>query len=155
MTRKRIIGGAVIISALTIWFVTNNEGTVYKAYPDQGGVWTICVGHTGPTIRPGQRATQAECDEYLRQDLQKAADAVDTLVKVSLNDNQRTALIDFTFNVGTKAFAKSTLLRKLNAGCYECVGPELLKWIIVAGKPNKGVYNRRVRTAALFNRKVS
>lgn len=153
--RKYLLGGAAAVSALCVLFVSTNEGTVYQAYPDQGGVWTICEGHTDPTIHKGQVASRAQCDAYLTQDLQTAAKTVDTAVVVPLNDPQRTALIDFTFNVGVKAFTHSTMLRKLNTGCYACVATELPKWDIVAGKHNPGVKSRRLREAALFNRKVT
>lgn len=153
--RKYLLGAAGAVSALCVLFVSTNEGTVYHAYPDQGGVWTICEGHTDPSIHKGQVATRAQCDTYLTADLASAAVTVDTAVTIPLNDYQRTALVDFTFNLGSSAFTHSTLLRKLNAGCYSCVATELPKWDVVAGKHNPGVRGRRLREAALFNRKVA
>jgi lysozyme len=34
----------------------NFEGCVLTAYADQGGVWTIGYGHTGPGVHAGWRA---------------------------------------------------------------------------------------------------
>jgi lysozyme len=42
--------------------------------------------------------------------------AVASAVKTELTEDQFSALVSFTFNVGAGAFRDSTLLRKLNAG---------------------------------------
>ncbi len=49
-------------------------------------------------------------------DLQPVKKAVDGMVKVLLGEYQRAALYSFTYNVGTGAFSKSTLLKRLNTG---------------------------------------
>uniref|UniRef100_UPI000565A463 lysozyme n=1 Tax=Bartonella florencae TaxID=928210 RepID=UPI000565A463 len=51
---------------------------------------------------------------------------------------------------GTKAFSKSTLLKKLNQGDYEAVPSELQKWNKVGGKPFVGLSNRRAAEAGLW-----
>jgi lysozyme len=61
-------------------------------------------------------------------DLRTAGDAVDKLVRVPLNEGERLAYTDFTFNVGVDAFAKSTALRKLNAGDRAGACAEMLRW---------------------------
>lgn len=67
--------------------------------------WTIGWGHYGPDVKEGQTITQTEADELLLADCQRFADAVDNPANVPLtaqiNDNQRDALISFTFNCGT------------------------------------------------------
>lgn len=79
-------------------FVKQVEGCRDTPYQDQRGVLTCGVGHTGKDIhgkplRWGQVYTQAEIDAWLKSDMEWAADAVDSLVKVPLNENQRAALI--------------------------------------------------------------
>jgi lysozyme len=158
MTRRLVLGAAAAISALTIGFVTQQEGTKYRAYLDSANIPTICVGHTGPEVHMGMVATEYECQAYLKQDLAIANVAVSRAVRVPINDNQRAALISLTFNIGETAFERSTLLRKLNAGDYEGAAREFPKWdkarVRGALVPVRGLTERRLREAALF-RKVN
>lgn len=43
-------------------------------------------------------------------------------------------LVDFTFNLGSGALVKSTMLAKLNAGDYDGAAAEFEKWDHAAGK---------------------
>ena len=45
----------------------NFEGCVLTAYADQGGVWTIGYGHTGPGVHAGLTITQDQADALLGQ----------------------------------------------------------------------------------------
>jgi lysozyme len=133
------------------------EGCKLVAYPDPGSVngepFTIGYGHTSDAFMPvkkGMKITQAQADAALEHDLNEVADALDRLVKVPLNDWQRGALASFVFNIGEWAFAKSTLLRKLNAGDYDAVPAELARWNKNDGKVMKGLTNRRAAEAGLW-----
>lgn len=92
------------------------------------GTLTIGFGHTGPDVLPGQRITIAEAHTLLTNDLDPCERAVDTLVKVPLNNSQFAALVIFTLNVGVRAFTNSTLLKRLNKGEYSAVPYELMRW---------------------------
>ena len=119
--RKKLIGviagggGAIAIASVMLGNADGLEGRRYYAYQDVVGVWTVCDGHTGTDIRHGHRYTDRECDSLLKADLQKVASAIDPLIKVRIPDPTRAALYSFTYNVGSGAFASSTLLKKLNA----------------------------------------
>ncbi|MGA0564183.1 lysozyme [Ancylobacter sp. VNQ12] len=133
------------------------EGCKLFAYPDPGSVngepWTIGYGHTSDSflkVRKGMTITQAQADAALEHDLNEVADAVERLVKVHLTDNQFGALVSFAFNVGNKAFANSSLLKKLNAGNYDAVPAELARWNKNDGKVMKGLTNRRAAEAGLW-----
>lgn len=117
--------GALAIAGV---LVTHFEGRRYVPYLDPVGILTVCEGHTGPDIIPGKRYTDAECDVLRDADLRIAQRAVDRLVKVPVNEWQKAALIDFTFNLGEGNLAKSTLLRKLNARDYAGACREYDKW---------------------------
>ena len=49
----------------------------------------------------------------------------------------------FTYNVGSGAFASSTLLKKLNAGDVPGACKELQRWTYAGGKQWKGLITRR------------
>lgn len=128
------------------------EGRRLDAYQDVVGVWTIGYGSTGPHVTPGLRITMKEADELLRKDLDRFERAVDDLVKVELTDNQFAALVSFAFNVGIGAFKKSTLLRRLNAGDYDAVPGQMMRYAYAGGKRVQGLANRRAAEAGLWAR---
>ncbi|WP_407568577.1 lysozyme [Pantoea sp. GABEPS69] len=136
-------GGSMLIASLFIGGKDGVEGRVHDPYKDVAGVWTVCDGHTGNDIIKGKKYTDRECDRLLWSDLQPVKKAVDSLVKVPLNEYQRAALYSFTYNVGSGAFSKSTLLKKLNAGDQDGACEELRRWVYAGGMKFRGLMNRR------------
>ena len=92
------------------------EGCRREAYQDSGGVWTIGYGHTGPDVHEGMTCTDQQAMAWLILDTHEAQDAVNELVNIQLNQPEFDALVDFVYNVGREAFARSTMLRLLNGG---------------------------------------
>lgn len=123
------------------------EGERLSAYLCPAGVWTIGVGHTAamgdPAPVSGMRITSDEATAILRRDLERVEKDVEAAVTVDLSKRQFDTLVSFVFNVGIGAFRKSTLLKKLNAGQYESIPTELMKWTRVNGQVNQGLVNRR------------
>jgi len=107
--------------------LTVREGEKLKTYTDTVGVLTIGVGHTGPDVKPGMTITKEQSQALLMKDLQWAEAAVNK-VAVPLNQNQFDALVSFVFNIGATAFAKSTLLKLLNAGDYGGAAAQFMVW---------------------------
>jgi len=70
---------------------------------------------------------------------------------LSLNDNQFSALVSLSFNIGSGAFNRSTLLRKLNLGKYDEVPYEMARWNKGGGKILPGLVKRRELEIALWN----
>jgi lysozyme len=130
------------------------EGCVLKAYADQGGVWTIGYGHTGPEVKAGLTITQGRADELLEGDLAEAAGCVRRLVPRPIQQNQFDALVDFVFNLGCSSLAGSTLLGCVNAGRFEEAALEFLRWNHVHGTVVKGLTRRREAEADLFRKAV-
>ena len=128
------------------------EGLVLESYVCPAGRWTIGYGHTTTAI-PGQRITEEQAEQLLRRDLALVEARVAQLVQVALNDNQFAALVCFAFNVGVLALARSSLLKKLNAGDYAAVPDELQKWVKVGTITLPGLIRRRAAEAALWNKK--
>lgn len=128
------------------------EGLRLTSYRDIVGVWTLGYGSTGSHVKPGMTITEPEAEALLRKDLSRFEAAVTNLVKVKLTDNQFAALVSFSFNVGIGAFQKSTLLKKLNAGNYNAVPAELMKWTKAGGRQVQGLVNRRAQEGALWGK---
>jgi len=119
------------------------EGLRLEAYkPTANDVWTIGWGHTSG-VHEGMSITKGQAQRFFEEDTQWAEDAVNRLVKVVLNQNQFDALVSFVFNIGETNFAKSTLLRKLNAKRYDEAADEFMRWKYQDGKVLKGLVRRR------------
>lgn len=80
------------------------------------------------------------------------ADAVNRLVTVPLTQNPFDALVDFTFNLGERALARSTLLRLLNAGKHDYAAEQFLALDHVNGLMVPGLLRRRRAEMELFNK---
>ncbi|ENS4526981.1 lysozyme [Salmonella enterica] len=135
--------GAVAIAAALLGGHDGLEGRRYIPYRDVAGVLTVCDGHTGKDIIPGKRYTDAECDALLDKDLKRVKAQVDPLIKVGIPESERAAFYSFAYNVGTGAFARSTLLKKLNAGDHAGACNELKRWTYAGGRQWKGLVTRR------------
>src|SRR5918997_1245886 len=127
-------------------------------YLDPVGIWTIGWGHAivvGKDFLRGKQnrakafslypggLTMQEAETLLRADVMDKCRDVDSLVKVSLNDNQYAAIVSFTFNLGVGNLKQSTLLKKLNAGDFAGAAGEFAKWNKAGGKVLAGLTRRR------------
>ncbi|HEM7186421.1 TPA: lysozyme [Providencia rettgeri] len=138
--KKAAAGGLI---ALTVSMIAYFEGVKYKPYEDVVGVLTVCFGHTGADIIPTKTYSESECLALLEKDLSKVRKGVDPLIKVDIDDNIRAAIYSFAYNVGTGAFARSTMLKKLNAGDIAGACNELKRWTYAGGREWKGLITRR------------
>lgn len=57
--------------------------------------------------------------------------------------NRLAAIIDWTYNLGGSALKNSTMRRKINAGLWDDVPAEILKWVRGGGKVLRGLVIRR------------
>lgn len=141
------------ISERGLDLVAHFEGFRAEPYMCPGNVLTAGFGTTDPSrVYRGMKPITRETGlEWLRQDLATAEQAVRDLVTVPLTQGQHDALTSFTHNLGRGALARSTLLKKLNAGQYGAVDAELQKWVYAGGKKLKGLVRRRRAEADLFD----
>lgn len=134
-------------------FIEQWEGRFTHTYDDGVGVLTIGYGHTTaagpPAVTRGMVITEADCDKILADDLGRVEKDIYRLVTVPLSQNQYDVLSSFQFNTG--GLAKSTLLKKLNAGDYAAVPDELKKWDRAGGKTMMGLTRRRAAEARVWS----
>ena len=95
------------------------------ALPDGGFV--IGHGHLS-AADPGREITAAEAHALLLFDLSRLAAEIEPLVLAPTTPAQFDALLSFAFGVGTEAFARSTVLKRLNAGAYLDAAAALELW---------------------------
>lgn len=129
------------------------EGVRNTVYRDPVGIPTVGVGHVvlpDDNLEVGDTISDEQADQFLEQDLQTAASAVESLVTVDLTDNQFAALVSLVFNIGQGNFKGSTLLRLLNVGDMQGAANQFLKWNRSRGKVLPGLVTRRANERALF-----
>lgn len=148
--KRLLLAGAVAaglgISTAGYVSIQKHEGFSLVAYPDpatKGAPYTICWGHTGPEVTKGLRVTRAQCEAWLKQDIAIAERVLLKNVRVPMRQGEWDAYTSFIINVGGGNFARSTLLRKLNAGDWKGACNELPKWKFAAGVVLTGIVNRR------------
>jgi GH24 family phage-related lysozyme (muramidase) len=125
------------------------EGCELTAYQDQVGVWTIGYGHT-KGVRSGMTITQTQADQWLQEDVEEYEAAVTECVQANINNNQFSALVSFSFNLGAFALFESTLLKLLNQGKILEAANEFPRWNKAGGAPALGLTRRRLSERALF-----
>lgn len=145
--RKTI--AALSLSAAALVGLLLSEDYVGKAMiPVPGDVPTIGFGSTegvklGDTITPPKAVARA------LQDVQKFEGALKQCVKVPLSQNEYDAYTQLAFNIGSGAFCRSTLVKRLNAYAYAEACSEIKHWDRFRGKPLRGLTLRREREYAL------
>ncbi len=137
-----------------IELIKSFEGCRLTSYQDVAGIWTIGYGHTGD-IRSGMHITKEQAENYLRTDLEKFERCINQYVSVPLTQNMFDALVSFAYNVGTGAFRKSTLLRKLNQGDTDNAAREFSRWVHAGKKICPGLVRRRKEEQKLFLQKTN
>ena len=112
--------------------LADREGRRLKAYRDSVGVWTIGIGHTSaagpPRVTPGLTITEAECEAIFARDIVRYEDAVNRAVKAPLAQHEFDALVSLCYNIGTAGLARSTVVRRLNAGDRIGAADAFLMW---------------------------
>ena len=135
------------MSAAGLAVVKEFEGLRLKAYKCPAAVWTVGYGHTSaagnPIVTPDLVISNDEAEQILERDMVQYEDGVRKFVKVELTQNQFDALVDFAYNAGVGALQKSTLLKKVNAGKFDEVPAEFMKWTKGGGKELPGLVRRR------------
>jgi lysozyme len=127
------------------------EGCRLSAYADQGGVWTIGYGHTGPGVHAGLTITQEQADIFLQSDIAGSVACVNKLVTANISQSQFDALVDFTFNLGCASLASSTLLRYVNTGDFAGAANEFQRWDHIGNIIVPGLLRRRQAEAQMFS----
>lgn len=130
-----------------------SESLRLVAYWDPNGrCWTIGYGST-TDVYPGMVINHAQAATRLHRDLFGAESAVQRLVRVPLNDNQFSALVDLVFNIGAGNLQHSALLAVLNEGRYSEVPEHMLRFDRSGGHILPGLQKRREADVALWNTK--
>lgn len=137
------------IGAEGLALIKSFEGQRLTAYKCPAGVWTIGYGSTGSHVRPGMTISEAEAEALLRQDLARFENTVAAAVPKA-TQNQFDAMVSLAFNIGTAAFAQSTVARRAKAGDHKGAATAFALWNKAGGKVLPGLTRRRAAESALY-----
>lgn len=144
MTRSRNALAALTLSAAALVGLVLQEGyTDHAIIPVKGDVPTLGFGTTDG-VEIGDTTTPPKALARALADLQKFEGALKMCVTVPLHQHEYDALVGFSYNVGSGAFCRSTLVKKLNAGDYPGACRELLRWTYFQGKNCAAPENSRL-----------
>lgn len=128
---------------ISVELIKQFEGFKAKPYIDPVGIPTIGYGTT--------YITEADAVYLLKSYVQREiVPVLDSAVDVPLSCDQLSALCSLIYNIGSEAFKKSTLLKKLNKGDYDGAADEFMRWNKAGGKVLKGLTRRREAERELF-----
>ncbi len=132
-----------------IKLLRNSEGCRLAPYRDSVGVPTIGYGNTfyanGTPVKMSDASISQDTAELLFTKVYtNFENHLKPLFTVNLNSNQFGACVNLAYNIGIKAFAKSTLLKLINESPndFQVLEPHFLEWKNAGGKPI--LLNRRI-----------
>ncbi len=140
-----------MIPPQAIRLIKHFEGCILHPYNDIIGIPTIFYGHVilpDEVINPPY--TKEMADFYLEKDLRKFAHGISKLVTAPLTDNQLSALLSWTFNLGLGTLQHSTVRMCINRKQYKTAADHMLLYCRAAGRPIKGLIARRKIESNLF-----
>jgi lysozyme len=119
---------AVTLGDAGLGLLKQFEGCRLDAYPDTAGVCTIGYGHIAGVVE-GMTISQAQADQLLLADTVHTASVATTLLAgVAVVQYQFDAMVSLAFNIGSRAFRSSTVLRQHRAENYLAAGDAFLMW---------------------------
>ncbi len=146
--KKRIAITLLTLSGGAFTALIAHEGFSERAIiPVPGDVPTLGHGSTthadGTPVKMGDTTTRQAAAVRTRIDVAKFEGALKTCVKVPLHQHEFDAFISLQYNIGTRAFCTSTLVRRLNAGDYAGACEAILMWDKFKGRALPGLTKRR------------
>lgn len=140
------------IGSAGLILIKGAEGYSPFIYKDVAGIPTIGFGHA---LQPGEKMKTPlmgpDALALLERDIVSRTKQMNRVISVPLTSNQFDALTSFTYNLGVETFARSTLLKKVNANQRAAVHPQFLRYDHAGGKTVRGLQVRREAEADLYD----
>ncbi len=127
------------------------EGDKLVAYQDQGGVWTIGRGHTGPGIVEGLVWTQAESDAAFAKDCHLAACNALEVIGLQIDAVRMGILQDMAFQLGRYGLGGfKHMLAALRLGDWAAAKAECLTSRYARQTPDRAKANAEVLLTGIW-----
>lgn len=148
--KPRILPAFLALSAASLIGLAVHEGYRENAYDDGVGVQTVGFGSTthadGRPVRRGDKMPVERALVRLGQDVDRMQREMKACVgPVPLHQHEWDAYVSLAYNIGTGAFCRSTLVKRLKETPpkYDAACAEILKWNRAGGQVMAGLVKRR------------
>ena len=129
---------AALMATIALW-----EGYEPTGYRDLVGVPTACWGYTAD-VEVGRTYDHAECEARLeRQALAHVEPVLRCTPGLAGRPDQLIAAGSLAYNIGPRAYCRSTVARRFNAGDLKGGCDAFLMWNKAGGRVVRGLANRR------------
>ena len=140
--------------------IRNEEKCKLVAYSIGDGMITVGYGHAEKTnkskIRVGQKITQQQANDFLKDDLKEAADGVRRMFKdwesedviVPITQSMFDALVSMAFNAGVGGLRRSDVVEHLKKGNYTATADSIKTFKV--SKKFPGLAIRREKESQMF-----
>lgn len=143
---NKAVGGSAA-AALLISLVAGFEGKRNDPYFDIVNRATVCYGETRVQMR---RYSDAECDDMLADGLADfAAPVLKRNPELAGHPAQVAAATSLAYNIGSDAYARSTVARRFSAGNWRGACDAFLSWNRAGGRVVPGLVRRREAERAI------
>ena len=149
MSKKPAVIAAMAALSIAGALIGKWEGVRYTPYRDQGGVLSVCYGHTGADVVQGREYTQDECERLLAADMAVARAAVKRCLPMPLLPQIEGALTSAVYNAGPKVVCGSTLQKMAQLNDWPGACNQLTRWKYIGRTVSQGLENRRMDEAAV------
>ena len=145
------------INQAGIYLTKHFEGFVPVIYFCPAKVETIGYGETDKVIIEqyrGKKISEPEAEKLLIKSLKKYSFAVYNLInsRVPLSDNEFSALVSFSYNLGIRSLRDSTLRKVILREEYEEAPNQFKRWVYAGGRKLNGLVKRRRAEIDLWNK---
>lgn len=133
---------AVMVAAVAL--IGGWEGLRTVAYRDVIGVPTVCFGETRG-VEMGDKYTVDECKVMLGDALAEFETGMRRCLTSpdTIPAKPYVAFLSLSYNIGTGAFCRSTVVKKANARDYKGACEAISAWNRAGGRVIPGLVNRR------------
>ena len=149
------------LSSKGLELIKQFEGFRSAPYRDAVGVWTIGYGNTyypdGRKVSGSDKPLTVAQASQLKLDIinKDFAPAVNTLLADEIkagkvNQNMFDALVSLSYNIGTGALSRSSVIRHLKQGSKQKAADAFLLWNKAGGRTLNGLVRRREAERKLF-----
>ena len=148
--KPRLPAYILVVSAVTLGSLASFEGYRSRAYDDGVGVQTVGFGSTrredGSPVRAGDTITPERAVVRLARDANAIGQEIAACIgDVPLAQHEFDAFASLAYNIGSPAFCRSALVKKLKQDPPDYAGAcaEILRWTRAGGQELPGLVNRR------------
>ena len=127
------------------------ESLRLDSYRCPAGIATVGWGHTGPDVRIPMTITLEEAETLLKGDVARFERGVEAMIaNAPTTDDQFSAMVSLSFNIGLGKFATSTVLKRHKLGNHVGAANAFLMWNRAGGQILKGLMRRREAERKLY-----